>query len=176
MSNWSLFSLHHFRHSGATNDVVSLPHIYCVTVIEPRLTLLLLGAVIFHIIFSGVASFEFVWYPLRTSWHGQSFLCLITEFVNWSVCIFITCFIEKSLLVQQQLYSIPKWERCVQNIADSGWHQMAFRLRRQDTLDVFVRIRTTWSLRSHSNDSFDPFYRVSMYNNSVSSSIANKIS
>ena len=41
-------------------------------------------------------------------------------------------------------------------------------LRRQYQLEVSC-------LRSHTNDSFDPFYRVSMYYNSLSSSIANTL-
>ena len=67
------------------------------------------------------------------------------------------------------MYSVSKMKRCVQNIADSGWHQIAFCL--------FVDIQVPWRLVRvliNRNDSFDPFYRVSMCNNSLSSSFANK--
>ena len=64
--------------------------------------------------------------------------------------------------------AFPKWERCVQNIADSGWHQIAFRIFDVVQLDVSRS-------PSHNNDSFDPFYRVSTYYKSLLSSIANNL-
>ena len=56
----------------------------------------------------------------------------------------------------------PKWERCAQNIADFGWHQITFRL-----FDVKILWRLVRILITTTNDSFNPFYRVSMYNNSL---------
>ena len=66
---------------------------------------------------------------------------------------------------QSKCTAYPKWERCVQNIADSDWHQIAFRLFDVNPLDVSFA----------SEDSFHPFYRVSMYSNSLLSSIANTL-
>ena len=61
-------------------------------------------------------------------------LCTLSPFLQESISIACLKPMDGITPHQENLLSgsnctvYPRWERCVQNIADSGWHQIAFRL------------------------------------------------